>query len=315
MLTVEILRQNSLLNSLTDAQLSTISEMSQNDENAVIGTKVGTIHGQYDSDIFSITGIAKNQGEKSYDYAKRVLNEYKTKSSSTAEIQAKLDKANTKIAELNQKIANGEGDAALRQQLKDSKNQVAQLQAQLQSKEAEYTKEKNTLEQKIKDTHVSYAFANAAQGLKFKEGISDTVKHVLLEAAKEDVLKKGTVDFVDNANGGKDMVLRDANGVILSNPNNGLKPYTVKELMLESPIIKDSLDPGRKATGGGTGPTGNHEDGKVILDLSGAKTQVEADKLIESYLLSNGVTRDSVEFAEQSLQLRDDNNVGSMPIR
>lgn len=315
MLTVEILRQNSALAGLTDAQLTAISEMSQNDENAVIGAKIGALHGQYDADIFSITGIAKNSGEKSYDYAKRVLAEFKTQAGSTTKIQAELDKAKTKITELNQKIANGEGDAALKQQLKDTKTQVAQLQAQLQSKETEYTKTKESLEQQIKDVHVSYAFAEATQGLKFKEGISDTVKNVLLAAAKEDVLRKGSIDFVDNTAGGKDIVLRDANGIILNNPNNGLRPYTIKELVLESPIIKDSLETQRKASGGGTGPIVKTEDGKVILDLSIAKTQVDADKMIESYLLSNGLTRDSVEFAEQSMQLRNDNNVSAMPIR
>ena len=315
MLTVEILRQNGILNGLTDAQFLAIAEMSQNDENSVIGAKIGALHGQYDTDIFNVTGIAKNAGEKSYDYAKRVLAEFKTKVNSTSEIQAELDKAKTKINELNQKIANGEGDAALRQQLKDSKTQVAQLQAQLQSKETEYANAKKALEQEIKDIHVSHAFAEATQGLKFKEGISDAVKNVLLTAAKDDVLRKGTIDFVDNANGGKDIVMRDANGVILSNPNNSLKPYTIKELVLESAIIKDSLDTQRQVTGGGTNSIVDPSDSKVILDLSAAKTQIEADKALESYLLSNGLTRDSVEFAEQSMQLRNDNNVGSLPIR
>ena len=53
----------------------------------------------------------------------------------------------------------------------------------------------------------------------------------------------------------------------------------------------------------------------VILDLSGAKTQVEADKVIENYLLGNGLTRDSAEFAQQSMTLRNDNNVSQLPIR
>lgn len=315
MLTVEILRQNSALAGLTDAQFAAISEMSQNDENAVIGAKIGTLHGQYDADILSITGITKNAGEKSYDYAKRVLAEFKTKAESSSEIQNELDKAKSKIVELNQKIANGEGDAAIRQQLKDSKTQVAQLQAQLQAKEAEYAQTKGSLEQQIKDIHVSHAFAEATQDLKFKAGISDAVRTVLLQAAKDDVLRKGTIDFVDNANGGKGIVLRDSNGVILNNPNNSLKPYTIKELVLESPIIKDSLEEQRKVLGGGTGPTGGQGDNKNTLDLSGAKTQVEADRLIEGHLLANGLTRDSAEFAQQSMQLREDNNVSSMPIR
>ena len=79
MLTIEMLRQSSALTGLTDDQLNAIAEMSRNDENTVIGTKIGALHGQYDTDILGITGIKKKDGEKSYDYAKRVLGEYKTK--------------------------------------------------------------------------------------------------------------------------------------------------------------------------------------------------------------------------------------------
>ena len=51
------------------------------------------------------------------------------------------------------------------------------------------------------------------------------------------------------------------------------------------------------------------------FDLSGIKSQVEADKAIEAHLLANGLTRDSQEFADQSMQLRTENNVASLPIR
>ena len=47
MLTIEMLRQSSDLAGLTDNQLNAIAEMSRNDENTVIGTKIGALHGQY----------------------------------------------------------------------------------------------------------------------------------------------------------------------------------------------------------------------------------------------------------------------------
>lgn len=64
MLTIEMLRQSSALTGLTDDQLNAIAEMSRNDENTVIGTKIGALHGQYDTDILGITGIKKKDGEK-----------------------------------------------------------------------------------------------------------------------------------------------------------------------------------------------------------------------------------------------------------
>jgi hypothetical protein len=317
MLTIDMLRQNSALAGLTDVQVNAIAEMSRNDENTVIGTKIGALHGQYDTDIFSITGIKKNDGEKSYDYAKRVLNEYKTKAGSTQDLQQKLDAANKKVTDLEKKIESGEGDAALRQQLKDTKAQVSQLQSQLQTKETEFNTQKKELEDNIKNVHVDYAFQAAVSGLKFKSGITDNVQNVLLKSAKAEVLTKGTPDFIDDGQGGKKLVLRGQDGNILNNPKNNLNPYTLQELILET-SLKDVIDTGRQQTGGGTGGQGGQggQGGSgVTLDLSSVKSQVEADKAIETYLLHTGLTRDSQEFADKSLEIRNDNNISQLPIK
>lgn len=316
MLTIEILRQNATLVGLTEDQFNAIAEMSRNDENAVIGTKIGALHGQYDTDILSVTGIKKKDGEKSYDYAKRVLADYKTKAESAKTIQAQLDVANTKVADLEAKIEKGVGDETLRQQLKDAKTQVTQLQTQLQTKETEFNTKKAEYEKAIKDTHVDYAFQAATAGLKFKTGITDTIQKTLLSAAKAEVLAKGTPDFVDDGKGGRKLVLRGADGNILNNPKNNLNPYTMQELVMET-AIKDVLDNGRQQTGGGTGgfSGGKGGNGGFTLDLSGIKTQLEADKAIEAHLLANGLTRDSNEFSEQLTQIRTENNVAELPIR
>lgn len=317
MLTIDMLRQNSALAGLTDVQVNAIAEMSRNDENTVIGTKIGALHGQYDTDIFSITGIKKNDGEKSYDYAKRVLNEYKTKAGSTQDLQQKLDAANKKVTDLEKKIESGEGDAALRQQLKDTKAQVSQLQSQLQTKETEFNTKKKELEDNIKNVHIDYAFQAAISGLKFKSGITDNVQNVLLKSAKAEVLTKGTPDFIDDGQGGKKLVLRGQDGNILNNPKNNLNPYTLQELILET-SLKDVIDTGRQQIGGGTGGQGGQggQGGSgVTLDLSSVKSQVEADKAIETYLLHTGLTRDSQEFADKSLEIRNDNNISQLPIK
>lgn len=313
MLTVEILKQNGALAALTDEQLNAIAEMSRNDEASVIGTKIGALHGQYDQDIFSITGITKKSGEKSYDYAKRVLNDFKAKTESVETIKGQLTEANNRIAKLQQDLEKNSGDDTLKQQLKDTKNQVTQLQAQLQTKEAEFTKQKEALENTLKSTHVDYAFEAVTAGLNFKAGITEPVQKTLLSAAKSEVFAKGTPDFIED-NGQRILVLRDTNGNILNNPSNNLNPYTIKELLLET-SIKDVLDLGTKQTGGGTKGFGGSGKTGTSLDLSGAKNQIEAGRIIEGYLLSQGLTRDSAEFDEQFIQLRTDNNVTKLPIR
>ena len=312
MLTIEMLRQSSALTGLTDDQLNAIAEMSRNDENTIIGTKIGALHGQYDADILGITGIKKKDGEKSYDYAKRVLGEYKTKAESAKTIQTQLTAA--QVTELQSKLEKGAGDETLKQQLKDAKAQVTQLQTQLQTKETEFNTKKAEFDKAIKDTHVDYAFQAATAGLKFKSGITEPIQKTLLNAAKAEVLAKGTPDFIEDGQGGKKLVIRGADGNILNNPKNNLNPYTLQELVMET-SLKDVIDTGRQQKGGGTIPPAGGGGGGGMLDLSGIKSQVEADKAIESYLLSNGLTRDSQEFAEQSMQLRTENNVANLPLR
>lgn len=314
MLTIEMLRQSSALTGLSDDQLSAIAEMSKNDENAVIGTRIGALHGQYDTDIFSITGVKKRDGEKSYDYAKRVIGEYKTKAESVKTVQAELDNAKAQVVELQGKLEKGAGDETLGQQLKDTKAQVSQLQAQLKTKEAEFAVKQTEFEATIKSTHVDYAFQAATAGLKFKTGITEPIQKTLLDAAKAEILAKGSPDFIDDGQGGKRLVLRDASGNILNNPKNNLNPYTVQELVMET-SLKDVIDTGRQQTGGGTSGAAGGSGTSSTLDLSGIKSQVEADRAIEAHLLSNGLTRDSQEFAEKSLQLRSENNVSELPIR
>lgn len=309
-----MLKQNTSLAGLTDAQLTAIATMSQNDENTVIGTKIGALHGQYDADILSITGVKKNDGEKSYDYAKRVLNEYKTQIASTATIQAQLANANKEVEKLKQKLADGAGDEQLKQQLKDAKAQVTQLQTQLTTKEAEFKKNLAELETKNLNARVDFAFETATSGLKFKDGITDAVKKILLDSAKAEVLAKGTPDFIDDGKGGKKLVFRGTDGNVINNPKNNLNPYTVEELVAES-SIKDVIDTGKQQLGGGTKPVVTTSPNATILDFSNIKNQVDADKAIEAHLLANGFTRDSAEFAEQSMQLRADNKVSELPIR
>lgn len=313
MLTIEMLRANPATMTLSQDVMQAIATMSQNDESTVIGTRIGELHGQYDADVLSVTGVAKNQGEKTYDYVKRVLNNYKNRADSAKATKAELDVANAKVADLEAKLASNSGDAELQKQLKDAKNQVSQLQTQLKDKEAEYTTKVANLEKANKDVHIQYAFKAATAGLKFKDGITEAVQTILLDSALQQVLTKGTPDFIDDGKGGKTLVFRDANNNIINNPKNNLNPYTMKELVMET-SLKDVLTETRQQQGGGTNtvrPTQNNS----VLDLSGYKTQVEADKHIEAHLLANGLTRDSSEFSEQFTQIRTDNNVSNLPIR
>lgn len=314
MITIEMLNQSESLKGLTDAQKLAITTLSSNDEATVIGTKIGALHGQYDADILSISGISKADGEKTYDYLKRVLGDYKTKLDGTKTLSAQLEAQKKKVTELEAKLAAGGSDEAVKQQLKDARHQVTQLQTQLTAKTEELDNAKKDYEKKEKDLQVGFAFTNATAGIKFKADVSEPVKKILLAAAKDEILAKGTPDFIDDGNGGKKLVLRDAAGNTLNNPKNNLNPYTIEELVMET-SLKDVIDTGRRQPGGGTEPNPSPDHRTVNLDLSTAKTQQEADVQIENYLLSTGLTRDNVEFGNKALEIRNENNVSSLPIR
>lgn len=314
MITIEMLNQSESLKGLTDAQKQAITTLSSNDEAVVIGTKIGALHGQYDADILSISGISKADGEKTYDYLKRVLGDYKTKLDGTKTLSAQLETQKKKVTELEAKLAAGGSDEVVKQQLKDARHQVTQLQTQLTAKTGELDKAKKDYEKKEKDLQVGFAFTNATAGIKFKADVSEPVKKILLAAAKDEILAKGTPDFIDDGNGGKKLVLRDAAGNTLNNPKNNLNPYTIEELVMET-SLKDVIDTGKQQPGGGTKPNPQPDHRTVNLDLSTAKTQQEADVQIENYLLSTGLTRDNVEFGNKALEIRNENNVSSLPIR
>lgn len=309
-----MLNQSESLKGLTDAQKLAITTLSSNDEATVIGTKIGALHGQYDADILSISGISKADGEKTYDYLKRVLGDYKTKLDGTKTLSAQLEAQKKKVTELEAKLAAGGSDEAVKQQLKDARHQVTQLQTQLTAKTEELDNAKKDYENKEKDLQVGFAFTNATAGIKFKADVSEPVRKILLAAAKDEILAKGTPDFVDDGNGGKKLVLRDAAGNTLNNPKNNLNPYTIEELVMET-SLKDVIDTGKQQPGGGTKPNPSSDNRTFNLDLSTAKTQQEADIQIENYLLSTGLTRDNVEFGNKALEIRNENNVSNLPIR
>ena len=309
-----MLNQSESLKGLTDAQKLAITTLSSNDEATVIGTKIGALHGQYDADILSISGISKADGEKTYDYLKRVLGDYKTKLDGTKTLSAQLEAQKKKVTELETKLAAGGSDEVVKQQLKDARHQVTQLQTQLTAKTDELDRAKKDYEKKEKDLQVGFAFTNATAGIKFKADVSEPVRKILLAAAKDEILAKGTPDFVDDGNGGKKLVLRDAAGNTLNNPKNNLNPYTIEELVMET-SLKDVIDTGKQQPGGGTKPNPSSDHRTFNLDLSTAKTQQEADIQIENYLLSTGLTRDNVEFGNKALEIRNENSVSSLPIR
>lgn len=310
MLTIETLRANAALNGLTDEQFNAIATMSQADEQTVINTRIGQLHGQYEADVLSVTGIQKNNGEKAYDYTKRVLGAMKENADKVAGLTEQLNTAKADLAKAQKALENGLQDATLKQQLKDAQKQVTDLQEQLANTQREAAAQKVQLKKEYDDARINMAIDTAMSGYKFKDGITEPLQKALMAQAKAEVLARGKAEIDDKGV----IIFRNEDGTILTNSKNAMNPYTITELLGES-SIKDALMV-QGGTGGGTGePGGQGGNQSTIISIAGARTQVEADEMIAKALMARGLTNDSAEFQTQFTEARKAQNVAALPIR
>lgn len=286
-LTADKLKTTDLLKDLTDEQITAITSLSLADEGQVIGTKIGELHGRYEQDILELSGVAKNSGEKAYDYNKRVLNQFKQKASSLSEELEKVKKEGSTDKELIKTIDKQKADLAL-------------LTQQLATKEEEYKTQ-------LHSAKVDFQFKQASSNVKLKETFQGAIADVLFEQGKNEILSTYTPDFVDN-----EMVFRDkTTNEIVRNPKDNLKPMTIKDLykntVLATALAED------KTPGGGTEPP--KPEGSPDIAIAGAKTQVEADIAIHEVLSKKGFVRGTAEYASEQQKVRTENKVDKLPIR
>ena len=298
MLTIDLLKKQETLAGLSDDQLSVIATMSKSDEETVLGKTIGELHGKYDEDILGTSGIPKNQGEKTYDYNKRVISKLKGDYSSANEELVKVKEALGKKSE---------GDP---KELKDLMDRAKALEESLLSEQEARKNEKIEFENKLKLQLVDTEFEKVKGLLKFKGEYPENVKDILFEKAKEDIMKAHSIDFIEES-GKRTLVFRDEHGVILTNKNKALKPFTIEDKLGE--VLKDVLDTGRKVEGGGS----SNQKGKTgdSIDISSARTQVDADIMICEYLAKNGYVRGSRAFADKQAEIRTQSEVEKLPLR
>lgn len=310
-LTIETLKGKPVLATLTPEQLSAIVALSVSDEGTVIGARVGEIHGSYEKDILALTGIPKNQGEKAYDYNKRVLSQYKTEAE-TAKTTIETIKAEK--AAVEQKLKEGSTDEALKSQLADLGTKLKDAQDALKAKDSMLTKVAEDHKAELMNAKVNFQFMQNNKDIKLKAAYSDTIAQTLLSQAKNEILARYTPDFID-VNGQETLIFRDkTTNEIARNPNNGLNPYSIKDLY-QTTVLKEAIDTGKKQTGGGTGNPASTGASTSGIDLSGVKTQKEADNMIYTHLMQKGLARGTQEFSAEQAKIREENGINKLPIR
>lgn len=313
MLTREILVANAALSGLTDEQITAITTLSQNDENSVIAKKTSEIYGALDADILAASDIAKNSTEKTYDFAKRVIGEFKTKAESANGLQSQIDTLTKEKARLEKAIAYGSADAETVKALKQAKADLANVTTQYTELNTKFEQMKTEHEKEMFGVKIDNELQTAAAGLTFKTGLPESVTKVILAQANEKV-KGMNPEYIDDGKGGNILAFKDASGAIMRNPNNQLNPFTPGELLTKELETMGVLEPKRQQPGGGTEPPKRQPGGgSITVDASGAKTRTEAYDVIANSLMQQGLTIGSKAFDDAMKQAWQDNNISQLP--
>ena len=149
---------------------------------------------------------------------------------------------------------------------------------------------------------------------KLRKDLAQAVSVLLAQAVgKVKALKH---EFIDDGNGGQRLVFKDANDAIMRNAEKQLEPYTIGDLLVKELKLMGVLDEGRQQRGAGTQPPViRNQEGAIVIDLAGVKTQTEAQELIAQTLMKQGLTNGSKAFQEAMNKAWADNNISALPIK
>lgn len=315
MITIEMLQQQSALNGLTDEQRNAIVTLSKNDEEAVISKRFGEVYRQMDETIARETGIQRNGDEKTYVYLERAARELATKVNSISGLNTRISELTAERDRLKKAVEDGTGDEKLRKDLQQAQRDLESVTNQYNTLKADYDKQKADHAAELINFRIDNELATAKGGIKFKPDLPQTATDVLMQQAVGKI-KSLKHEYVDDGNGGQRLVFIDANGAQMRNPEKQLEFYTVGDLLTKELKAMGVLDEGRKATGiSTTPPKVSTQNGAIVLDLSGVRTQTEAQEVIAQTLMKQGLTNGSKAFQEAMTQAWKDNNVKSLPMQ
>lgn len=315
MITNEMIQQQEALAGLTDAQREAIVTLSRNDEEAVIGARFREVYNRLDETIARETGVARDGDEKTYNYLERAARLLAGKANSVEGLNVKIHELTAERDKLKKAVEDGTADENLKKQLAQAQKDLASVTDKFNTLKADYDKQAADHATELINFRIDNEIASAKGGIKFKAELPETATSVLLEQAISKV-KSLKHEFIDDGNGGQRLVFKDANDAIMRNAEKQLEPYTINDLLVKELKTMGVLDEGRQQQGGGTKPikVSTTADG-IVIDLSGVRTQTEAQELIAQTLMKQGLVNGSKAFQEAQTKAWTDNNIQSLPIK
>lgn len=315
MITKEILVANSALAGLTEDQINAIITINNNDVAGEIGKKTSEIYQKFDQLTKDATGVDRLMGatpEKTYDYLPRAIQEMKKNLGDNEALKTQIQSLTAEKTRLEGELAKGAG-AEVQRQLDQTKAELANTKAQYNTLQSQMAEKEKAHQAEIFGIRVDNDLNVASKGMQFKSEIPASVQTILLQNAYTKI-KGMNPDYIDDGNGGKRLVFRGQDGAVLNNPENQLNPYTAGELLARE--LKDVLAVRREVAGGGTKPLGGGSGaGDPAVDVSGAKSQTEAQEILTKQFLAQGMTIGSDQFQEAMDKAWKDNNIINLPIR
>ena len=315
MITQEMIQQQEALAGLTDEQREAIITLSKNDEEAVIGARFREVYNRLDETIARETGIARDGDEKTYNYLERAARQLAGKANSVEGLNTKIHDLTAERDRLKKAIEENTGDEKLKKDLAQAIKDLDSVKTQYNTLKADYDKQKTDHATELENFRIDNEIASVKGGIKFKADLPETATNVLLEQAISKV-KGFKHEFIDDGNGGKRLVFKDANDAIMRNAEKQLEPFTIGDLLTKELKTMGVLDEGRQQQGGGThAPKVTRTQDGIVIDLSGARTQVEAQEMIAQTLMKQGLINGSSEFQEASTKAWKENNCQALPFQ
>lgn len=309
-LTKEILKANANLNGLTDEQIEAIVTLSTNDENSVIGSRIGEIYRNMDATIANATGIARNGDEKTYDYLSRAAKSIAEKATAADAIQAKVTELEAEKARLEKVIKESASDEETKKALEQAKKDLAAVRKQFSDIKAEYDNAKTAHAKELFGIKIDNELTAATANMQYRKDFPQQVVSVIVGNALAKV-KGMNPEYIDDGKGGKVLAFKDENGAIMRNPDNMLNPYTAHDLVAKELKTMGVLAEGNGGGGGTDGGGNGGGSGSTIIQ--GARTRVEAMQIIEKSLAAQGLVVGTEAYQTALDTAWKENNVSQLP--
>lgn len=239
-----------------------LNNLRQTLEQKIAADTTSKIYNNIDNDLFEVAGVKKNPEQKTYEVVKDTLKSLK-------EGKSLLE---TKVQDLEKKIAEGSQDKTL----------VAQIEA-LKAKHLEYEQERQTLQSTLFQKDVSIEINEALRAFKFKADLPSSLLKTHLGAIKSELISSAKLEA------GK-YVFHDAQGKVILDD----KAQVASAEYILKDKLKDILEQVRVQPGSGSGQEAG--GGNVFTRFTSRPSGVDTRGQLIDVMLKAGYIKNSKEY-------------------